>query len=36
LTSTNKYLKPPGALGKMHTMSIPQTVKGHETSIGRR
>jgi hypothetical protein len=25
---TNKYLKSPGALGKMPTMSIPQTAKG--------
>jgi hypothetical protein len=34
--SMNKYLKPLGALGKMPTMSIPQTVKGQEISIGRR
>jgi hypothetical protein len=31
---TNKYLKPPGTLGKMPTMSIPQTAKGQEISIG--
>jgi hypothetical protein len=32
---TNKYLKPPSALGKMLTMLIPQTTKGQEISIGR-
>jgi hypothetical protein len=31
---TNNYLKPPGALGKMPMMSIPQTAKGREISIG--
>jgi hypothetical protein len=31
---TNKYLKPPGALGKMPTMLILQTVKDQEISIG--
>jgi hypothetical protein len=31
---TNKNLKPPGALGKMSTMSIPQIAKGQERSIG--
>jgi hypothetical protein len=35
-TLTNKYLKPPSVLGKMPTMSIPQTVKGQEISIGQR
>jgi hypothetical protein len=30
----NKYLKPLGAQGKMPTMSIPQTAKGQEISIG--
>jgi hypothetical protein len=29
-TSMNKYLNPPGALGRMPTMSIPHTAKGHE------
>jgi hypothetical protein len=33
-TPMNKYLKPPGDLGKMPMMSIPQTAKGQETSIG--
>jgi hypothetical protein len=33
---TNKYLKPPGALGKMPMMLIPETAKGQEISIGRR
>jgi hypothetical protein len=33
---TNKYLKPPGALGKMPMMLIPQTAKGLEISIGQR
>jgi hypothetical protein len=32
----NKYHKPPSALGKMPTMSIPQTAKGQEISIGQR
>jgi hypothetical protein len=32
----NKNLKPPSALGRMPTMSIPQIVKGQERSIGRR
>jgi hypothetical protein len=31
----NKNLKPPGALGKMSMMSIPQIAKGQERSIGR-
>jgi hypothetical protein len=30
----NKYLKSPSALGKMPTMSIPQTAKVQEISIG--
>jgi hypothetical protein len=30
----NKYLKPPGALGKMLMMSIPLTAEGQEISIG--
>jgi L-cysteine desulfidase len=34
--STNKNLNPPGALGKMSTMSIPQVAKGQERSISRR
>jgi hypothetical protein len=33
-TPMNKYLKPPGALGKMPTMLISQTAKGQKTSIG--
>jgi hypothetical protein len=32
----NKYLNPLGALGRMPRMSIPQLVKGHKISIGRR
>jgi hypothetical protein len=32
----NKNLNPPGALGNMPTMSIPQIVKGLERSIVRR
>jgi hypothetical protein len=36
LIPTNKYLKPPTALGKMPTMSTPQTAKGQEISIERR
>jgi hypothetical protein len=35
-TPTNKYLNPPGALGKIPMMSIPQIAKGHEMSIGQR
>jgi hypothetical protein len=35
-TPMNKYLNPPGALGKVHMMSIPHTAKGQEISIGRR
>jgi hypothetical protein len=34
--STNKNLKPPGALGRMPMMSTPYTAKGHERSMGRR
>jgi hypothetical protein len=30
----NKNLKPPGALGRMPMMSIPQIAKGQERSIG--
>jgi hypothetical protein len=33
---TNKYMKPPGALGKMPTMLIAQIAKGQEISIGLR
>jgi hypothetical protein len=33
---TNKNLNPPGALGKMPMMSIPQIVKDQERSIGKR
>jgi hypothetical protein len=33
---TNKNMNPPGALGKMRTMSIPLIAKGQERSIGRR
>jgi hypothetical protein len=33
-TMTNRNLNPPGALGKMPTMSIPQIAKGQERSIG--
>jgi hypothetical protein len=32
----NKYLNPAGTLGRMPTMSIPQTAKGQEISIGWR
>jgi hypothetical protein len=31
-----QILKPPRAIGKMPTISIPQTAKGQEISIGRR
>jgi hypothetical protein len=36
LIATNKNLNPPGALGKMPTMSIPRIVKGRKRSIGQR
>jgi hypothetical protein len=36
LTLMNKYLNPPGALGKMPTMLIPQITEVQEISIGRR
>jgi hypothetical protein len=32
----NNNLNPPGALGKMLTVSIPQIAKGQERSIGQR
>jgi hypothetical protein len=32
----NKYLKLPRALSKIPMMSIPQTAKGQEISIGQR
>jgi hypothetical protein len=34
LITTNNNLNPPGALGKMPTMLIPQIAKGQERSIG--
>jgi hypothetical protein len=34
--ATNRNLNPPGALGKMPTMLIPQIAKGQERSIGQR
>jgi hypothetical protein len=33
--ATNRNLKPPGALGRMPTMLIPQITKGQERSIGQ-
>jgi hypothetical protein len=36
LIPTNKYLNPPGALGRMPILPIPQTTKGQEISIGWR
>jgi hypothetical protein len=35
-TPMNKYMKPPGSLGTMPTMSIPETAKDQETSIDQR
>jgi hypothetical protein len=34
--ATNKNMNPPGALGKIPTVLIPQIVKGQKRSIGQR